>query len=147
LQHKLTTKIIEAMNKKILKSVCAVLAGFIFVIIMSIATDLTLTKTGIMKQPFDLNSIGFIVFVIFYRSLYGTLGSYLTARLSPDKPMRHSMIGGSIGFVIAIFGAIAMWGKPPHWYPIALIITVLPCAWVGGQLFIKNKFKMSESKA
>ena len=50
--------------------------------------------------------------------------------------MSHSIVGGVIGFVISIIGAIAMWGKPPHWYAITLIITTLPCAWLGGQLFI-----------
>jgi hypothetical protein len=130
------------MNKNILKSIGAVLAGFLFVVTFSIATDLILVKTGMMKQPFDLNSIGFILFVIFYRSSFGIFGSYLTAKLSPNKPMRHSMIGGFIGFIISIIGAITMWDTPPHWYPIALIITVLPCAWLGCQIFMK----MSKAK-
>jgi len=86
------------------------------------------------------------VFVIFYRSLFGTTGLYLTAKLltaklSPNRPMKHSIIGGIIGFVIATLGAIIMWDKPPHWYAVALIITTLPCAWIGALLFIKNKSK------
>jgi len=129
------------MNRTTLKSIWAVLAGFILVIILSILTDVLLIKTGIMKQPFVLNSVGFIVFVIFYRSLFGTTGLYLTAKLSPNRPMKHSIIGGIIGFVIATLGAIIMWDKPPHWYAVALIITTLPCAWIGALLFIKNKSK------
>jgi hypothetical protein len=120
------------MNKATLEGIWAVLAGLILIVIISIATDLLLTKTGSMKQPFDLNSVGFIIFVIFYRSLFGTIGSYLTAKLSLNRPLFLSIIGGLIGFVIATIGAIAMWDKPPHWYPIALIITTLPCAWLGG---------------
>lgn len=128
------------MNKNIFKSIGAILVGFLVVAIASIATDQTFIRTGLMKQPFELNTAGFIIFVIFYRSLFGIIGSYLTARLSPDKPMRHSIIGGLIGLVIATFGSISMWDKPPHWYPIAIIITILPCAWLGGYLFIsKNK--------
>jgi len=91
-----------------------------------------------MKQPFNLNFSYFIIFVIFYRSMYGTIGSFLTARLAPNRPMRHSMIGGLIGFVISIIGAIAMWDTPPHWYAISLIITALPCAWLGGKLFLSK---------
>jgi hypothetical protein len=126
------------MNKNILKSIGSILAGFVLVVIISIVTDLTLVKTGIMKQPFDLNSSLFIIFVIFYRSLYGTIGSILTARLAPNRPMRHSMIGGLIGFVISINGAIVKWDTPPHWYAISLIITALPCAWLGGQIFLSK---------
>ncbi|MGB4773983.1 MAG: hypothetical protein WBP45_02310, partial [Daejeonella sp.] len=66
------------MNKNTIKGIGAILAGFVFVVIISILTDLTLVKTGLMKQPFDLNSSWFIIFVIFYRSLYGTIGSFLT---------------------------------------------------------------------
>jgi hypothetical protein len=123
------------MNKSLLKSIWAVFAGFILVVIISVITDLLLTKTGAMKQPFDLNPVWFIVLVIFYRSLYGTLGSYLTARLAPAKPMKHAIIGGIIGFFIAIAGTIVMWDQPPHWYPIALVVTALPCAWLGGKLY------------
>ena len=129
------------MDRRTLKSIWAVVAGFILVIIFSILTDVLLIQAGMMKQPFILNSAGFIRFVIFYRSLFGTMGSYLTAKLSPDRPMKHSIIGGFIGFVIAALGAVVMWDKPPHWYAIALIITTLPCAWLGAILFIKNNSK------
>ena len=124
------------MNKNTLKSIGAILSGFLLMVITSIMTDLTFVKTGLMKQPFELNSSWFIIFVIFYRSLYATIGSFLTTRLAPNRPMLHSMIGGSIGFALSIIGAIAMWETPPHWYSISLIITALPCAWLGGQLFL-----------
>jgi hypothetical protein len=122
------------MNKTILKSIGAILAGFVFVVIISVLTDMILQKTNTMKQPFDLNPSWFIAFVIFYRTLYGTIGSYITATLAPNRPMRHAMIGGIIGFVLSILGAIAMWDKPPHWYAISLIILALPSAWLGGKL-------------
>jgi hypothetical protein len=133
------------MNKAILKSMGAILAGFVLVVIISILTDLTLVKTGLMKQPFDLNSSWFVIFVIFYRSLYGTIGSFLTAHLAPNRPMEHSMVGGFIGFGISIVGAIAMWDTPPHWYAISLIVTALPSAWLGGKLFV-SKTKIDDGK-
>ena len=125
------------MNKKILKSIWAVLAGFILVVILSTLTDLVLIRTGIMKQPFELNSVFFILLVVGYRCLYGITGSYLTARLAPNRPMRHALAGGVIGLGIATLGAVVMWDKPPHWYPISLIITVLPTAWLGGLIYLK----------
>ena len=61
--------------------------------------------------------------------------------------MLHSIIGGIIGFVIATIGAIAMWDKPPHWYPITLMVTTLPCAWLGGQfLLIDQMANNNENK-
>ncbi len=123
------------MNKTILKSIGAILAGFFLVVILSILTDMVLEKTNIMKRPFDQNPSWFIVLVIAYRCLFGVLGSYLTARLAPGQPMRHAMIGGAIGFVVSTIGAVVMWDTPPHWYAIALIITALPCAWLGGKMY------------
>jgi hypothetical protein len=50
--------------------------------------------------------------------------------------MTHALIGGAIGTVLALAGAIATWNMPlgPHWYPIALVVLALPTAWVGGKL-------------
>lgn len=126
------------MNKSILKSIGAILAGFFLVVILSIITDLVLEKTNLMKRPFDQNPAWFIIVVIGYRSLFGVIGSYLTARLAPGQPMRHAMIGGAIGFVISTIGAVVMWDTPPHWYAIALIITALPCAWLGGKIYLNK---------
>jgi hypothetical protein len=125
------------MKKNIFKSIWAIVAGFLFVVILSTATDFLLEKTGIMKQPFHYNSSWFIVFVIVYRTLFGVTGSYITASLAPGRPMRHAMIGGFIGFAISITGAIVMWDTAPHWYAIALIILALPSAWLGGKLKTK----------
>src|SRR5262245_64129381 len=34
-----------------------------------------------------------------YRSLYGIAGSYVAARLAPDRPMHHALVVGAIGLV------------------------------------------------
>ncbi len=122
------------MNKSTLKSIGAILAGFIFVVAVSIVTDIILTQAGIMKHPFDQNTNMFIGLVILYRNVYSTIGSYITASLAPSKPMRHAMIGGFIGFVLSIVGAIVMKDEGPSWYAISLIVLALPSAWLGGKL-------------
>jgi hypothetical protein len=126
-------------GKNILKSIWAILAGFLVTVILSIVTDQILEKTGLMKTPFEYNSSGFIIFVILYRTIYGILGSYITAWLAPGRPMRHVLIGACIGLVIATIGTIAMWDVPPHWYPITLIALALPTAWVGGKLRLSTQ--------
>jgi len=118
----------------LLKSTGAVLAGFVFVVIISIATDETLMRTGIMKQPFDLNPVWFILFVILYRTIYGVVGAYITASLAPNNPMRHAMIGGFIGLAISLAGAILRREDGPGWYAISLVVLALPTAWLGGKL-------------
>jgi len=40
--------------------------------------------------------------------------------------------------VLSTAGAVATWDRGrdfgPHWYPLALIATAMPCAWAGGWL-------------
>ena len=73
-----------------------------------------------------------------YRTIYGVLGSYVTARLAPYRPMLHAMVGGAIGFVLGVIGAAVTWNQGPafgpHWYPLALIAVALPQSWLGGKL-------------
>ena len=128
------------MKATTLKSMGAILAGFIIVVLLSIATDVVLYKTDIMKIPFHNNPDWFIVVVIIYRSGYAVIGSYITARLAPERPMRLVLIGGLIGFALSVIGAVTMWDTPPHWYPVSLIVLSLPSAWTGGTLYlIKSK--------
>ena len=127
------------MKKQTLKSIGAIIAGFAILVILSIVTDSILEKTGIMKtEPFNENPVWLIAIIILYRTIFNTFGCYLTARLAPNKPMRHAIILGVIGVVLTIVGLIAMWDIPPRWYPISLIVLTLPAAWLGGKMAIKK---------
>ena len=54
--------------------------------------------------------------------------------------MQHALVGGVVGLVVSIVGAAVTWNMVPslgpHWYPLALVVTALPCAWLGGRLRI-----------
>jgi hypothetical protein len=123
-----------------LKSVGAVVAGFVIVVVLSLATDMLLHKTGVFP-PWGESMTGYegaLLLATVYRTIYSVLGSYLTARLAPDKPMLHSLAGGIIGLILSIVGVVETWNKGPafgpHWYPIALVALALPGAWLGGKL-------------
>ena len=122
------------------RSIGAILAGFVFVFIVSLGTDELLHITGVFP-PWGASMVGFdgaLLLATAYRILFGVAGSYLTARLAPDRPMQHALVGGVVGFALSIAGAVATWNKGPafgpHWYPLALVVTALPTAWAGGKL-------------
>jgi hypothetical protein len=75
-----------------------------------------------------------------YRIIYTVLGSYITARFAPHSPMLHAWVLGVIGFIVGMAGAIATMPMHlgPAWYPIAIALTALPCAWLGGVLRIRQ---------
>lgn len=125
------------MNKNIFKSIRAILTGFVFVIILSLGTDFVLEGIGVLPRGNLYVSTLLILAVIFYRSVYTVIGSYITARLAPNNPMKHVLTGGVIGLFLSIGGAIASanMNLGPAWYAWALVVLALPCAWLGGKLF------------
>ncbi len=133
------------MNKSIFKSIGAVLAGFIAVVVLSVATDFALEALGIFPPPGQGLFIAWMLMLaLIYRSIYAVAGGYVTAMVAPNRPMRHAIILGIIGLVVSIFGAIVAWDRSAHWYPLALIITALPCTWLGGKLKTKRPTKKRE---
>jgi uncharacterized BrkB/YihY/UPF0761 family membrane protein len=126
------------MKRETLRSLGAVIAGFALLVILSMITDSILERTGVMKtQPFAANPVWLIVVIVLYRTIFNTLGCYLTARIAPDNPMKHAIILGIIGVVLTTVGLIAMWDIPPRWYPVSLIVLTLPAAWLGGRMATK----------
>jgi hypothetical protein len=112
-------------------------AGFLVVLILTLGTDALLHLSHVFPKPGERMSDPLFGLATAYRVIYAVLGSYTTAALAPRRPMLHAMIGGTIGLALSIVGAVVTWNKVelgPHWYPLALVVTALPCAWLGGKI-------------
>ena len=127
---------VDVPQKSMGRSIWAVVAGFLVVVVLSLGTDVALHAAGIYPALGKRMSDSLFVVATVYRTVFGILGSYVTARFAPHRPMKHTMIGAAIGVVVATFGAVATWNKDlgPHWYPVALILTAFPTAWIGAKL-------------
>src|SRR5258707_624496 len=127
-------------TRNVPRSIGATLAGcFSFSIVPGAPTDLS-HRPGAFP-PWGASMVGYdaaLLLATAYRIVFGIAGSYITARLAPDRPMRHALLGGFIGLALSILGAAATWNRGPafgpHWYPLVLVVTVLPTAWAGGKL-------------
>ena len=137
----MTAKITDTRPRQLLRSIGAVLLGFVFVIVVSLGTDQILHVLDVYPpwgEPMYETSDNLLALA--YRTVYAIIGSYIMARFAPYAPMRHAMIGGAIGFVLSSIGAIAasnIGNLGPLWFPVALVLTALPCAWAGGILHRK----------
>lgn len=129
------------MKNPIVRSILAVLAGFLFVAIFSTLTDFILKSAGVLPEDNLYVAAWLILVVLFYRFLYQVIGCYLVARLAPHKPMKHALITGAIGLVLASAAAIAT--APLHlgplWYAWGIAVLSLPSAWLGGRLYLVHK--------
>ena len=128
----------SAHPRRLLRSTAAVLLGFFAVVVLSLGTDQVLHVLEIYPpwgQP--MHDPGLILMALAYRIVYAIVGSYISARFAPYAPMRHAMVLGVVGLVLSTAGAIATipMNLGPAWYPIALVLTALPCAWLGGALY------------
>ena|SRR5262249_16992526 len=125
--------------RRTLRSVGAMLAGFLAIVIFSIATDSAMHGTGVFPPLGAPMSDALFLLATAYRIVYSVAGCYIAARFAPDQPMRHALALGVVGVVVSAAGAVATWNRGPafgpHWYPLALIALAMPCAWLGGKLY------------
>jgi hypothetical protein len=122
------------MTSTIWRSVGAVVAGFFAIVVLSLGTDQVLHMLQVYPPWGQTMSSGLFAVATAYRIVYTIIGGYITARLAPHSPVRHAVILGLIGLLPGIGGVMVALTKPelgPLWYPIAIVVTGLPCVWLG----------------
>lgn len=127
-----------ASKRSLPRSIGAVFAGFLTVAVLSTVTDLCLHAAGVFPPEGQPMTASLWYLATFYRLVFAVAGGFVAAALAPSRPITHVLVLGSIGTVMALLGVIATWDKGPafgpKWYPISLVVTALPCTWLGGRL-------------
>src|SRR5687768_14759344 len=119
-----------------MRSVWAVLAGFILIGVLGFGTDAIMHA----MSPWAYNDKGgtsnvpILLVSMLYSAVYGLVGCYLTARLAPHSPMKHSLALGAIGIFAAGAANMVLWGHVPAWWSITNVLLVMPLAWFAGSL-------------
>ena len=124
--------------RRVLRRVGAVAAGLVAIFAVTTAIDGVLHASGVFP-PLGAPPMSSALFLLAfaYRLVIDVGGCWLAARLAPDRPLRHAMVLGAIGLGLSVAGSAAMWNAGPHWYPLALAASALPCAWLGGSLRVR----------
>jgi len=116
----------------IARSIGAVFAGLVAIFATHLGTDQVMHEMRIfppwgepMYDP-SLNALA-----LAYRCVFSVLGCHLAARLAPRAPM------GGIGVLLSAAGFVATSDMDlgARWYPAALVVSALPCAWLGAFLY------------
>ena len=118
------------------RSILAVVAGVLFVIVVTTLVDIVLHVAGVfppMKQPIN-DQLALLATA--YRIVISVGGAWITARLAPNHPLKHAMVLGYAGTILGLVGVVVTWnlGLGPRWYPIALAVLAVPQCWLGGKL-------------
>jgi hypothetical protein len=126
------------MTSTFWRSAGAVVLGGIAIVVLSLGTDEVLHLVQVYPPWGQPMSGGLFGLATAYRVVYTVLGGYVTARIAPHAPVRHAVILGIVGLVPGVGGILVGIAKPelgPLWYPVALAVTGLPAAWLGGVLY------------
>ena len=79
-----------------IRSIWAVVTGVLVIIVVTTLVDIVLHATKVvppMSQPIN---DALALHATSYRIVISVGGAWLTARLAPDKPMKHAMILGLV---------------------------------------------------
>jgi hypothetical protein len=129
----------------ILRSIGAVVGGIVVGVAITLAVDQALHMAGVyppwgerMDDP-ALNALA-----LGYRIVFQVFAGWLIARLAPSAPATHALVGGVIGLVVSTLGAVAAVQADlgPAWHPIALAVSALPTAWLGGLIRARSLKKV-----
>jgi hypothetical protein len=121
-----------------MKSFLAVLAGLAFTVVVAVVLDLVMHAIGVYgTEATDMTTSDFLL-ALSYRLMSAIGAGWITARLAPSRPMYLAVLLGAIGTAIALVGFIFAWAKSPAlgplWYSLLLVVTAIPCTWLGGKL-------------
>ncbi|MGH7242982.1 MAG: hypothetical protein ACREJD_06145 [Phycisphaerales bacterium] len=120
------------------RSIGAVVAGLVFILVTHTGTDAILHATKVFPPMGERMSDPLFVLAFAYRFIFSIGGCYLTALLAPRRPMKHALILGFVGVILSTAGAVAFWNAVPElgpkWYSVLLVVNSLPAAWLGGKI-------------
>lgn len=136
-----------------LKSIGAVLAGVVGIILTTTFVDIALHATHVYPPmpdpqagvPVTPLTGKLALLASSYRLVISIAGAYVTAKLSPGKPMRDALILGLVGTALGTAGAVATWNlnMGPHWYAVSLAVLAIPQCLFGGWLYARRSKNQS----
>lgn len=129
------------------RSVGSVIAGVVVVVVVTTMVDVLLHAAGVFPPLGGSLNDALSALATSYRVLIGVGAAWLTARLAPARPMKHALILGVVGLVLAVIGVVVTWNRAlgPRWYPILLAVLALPQSWCGGWLFERTSARRVRS--
>jgi hypothetical protein len=127
-----------------LRSVLAVLAGLVVILITSfgieaVANPLLAKMLGLPNEAALPHNMVVWLVTFSYSFVCVIGGGWVTARLAPKLPVRHALALGLIQSLLTIPAWLAFPAQAPIWGWILSMILVIPGAWLGGVLYARGR--------
>ncbi len=119
------------------RRLAAIAAGFFTIFVLTLATDGLLRGLGVFPTEGTMSD-GLFALAAAHRLVASVAGAWLTARIAPDRPLRHALGLGVIGTVLGLIATLAHWNAGPEfcpkWCGLVLVVIAIPTAALGGFL-------------
>lgn len=96
-------------TRRIGRSIGALLIGTFAGAILSFGTDELLHIAGIFPALGQPMNDALLLIATAHRTVYNVVGSYIVARLAPNRPMQHAVASGVVSLVVGIATTLATW--------------------------------------
>ena len=119
------------------QSIWAVVAGIVVGVVVTTVVDIVLHVAHVYPPITEPITDSLALLATSYRVVISVAAAWLTARLAPDRPLKHALFLGYLGAVVGLVGVVVTWNKGlgPRWYPIALVVLAVPQCWAGGKIY------------
>lgn len=135
----------RSMIQSMTRSVLAVLAGIVTLIVVSFALEAAADRLSMTLWPQAFptrsalhHSVPEAVVMFIYGTVSVTAGAAVTAWLAPARPLRHAAALGLVQSGLTVSAMVAMWSHAPAMTWIVTWVTALPAACLGGWLLTRH---------
>jgi hypothetical protein len=131
------------------RSIGAVLAGLISIVILSGVISAILTQTDVFpkgKLPLH-GSLSVVMSILVYQVIIYAVGCFATVKLAPQDPMQHVLVLGGLGTILNLASGLGLATKNGvvfFWFYLSLAVLSLLTAWVSGKLYGMKKPKAEQ---
>jgi len=125
-------------NLLMLRTILAVLAGWLTTGVLVVCFDLVLRK--MLPNDYREGQIPpdwVTAMVLATSCLFSVPAGFVTAKLGKSDPSRHVVYLILWGLLMGIVSAVMSWGQIQWWYQIGLIVLWVPMVLLGGRLAMK----------
>ena len=116
-----------------LRSIGAVVAGYF---VFALSAVLLFQLSG--QEPHADAPLAFKIASVVWGAVFALVAGWLAAHVSVRKPATHAAI---VAAVIALGALVSLAMRPSdaRWSPIAALVVMAPCAWLGGVVAARRK--------
>jgi hypothetical protein len=123
------------MNRPLVRSILAVLAGYLVLVVGIGVTDFVLSLLSPSGYPNGPKpGAKWMIIELVIGAFLIVCGGYLTASLARRAEMRHALALGVLTATIAAISLIIYHGLQPVWFQLVVVLVAIPAALAGGRL-------------